>query len=187
MGKLWDNVKHQDVLQAIELFDKQRGSYPEPRNTFLIYNNRKYPAKHIRGLAFKIANQKEISKSEYSGGDETAKFYKKLGFTVEYKLNTLEPKPTTSNKDIQPVIESKKTPSLNGRRLSVVSQKNALQKLLQRHFGCIEIEKKFVWLKTPDHNNLPNEYKSIAENLLKYTEIKTAFLNLTFRYPATLF
>lgn len=167
MSKLWDNIKHQDVIKAIELFDQQRDSYPEPRNTFLIYNNKKYPAKHVRGLAFKIANQKEISKSEYSGGDETAKFYKKLGFTVEYKKNTLEPKPI-SNKDIQPVIESRKTPSLNGRRLSVVSQKNALQKLLQRHFGCIEIEKKFVWLKTPDHNNLPQEYKPIVENLLKY-------------------
>jgi len=107
MNKLWSNVKSLDVLKAIDLFERQRDSYPEPRNTFLIYNNKKYPAKHIRGLAFKVANNKEISKSEYSGGDETSKFFKKLGYTVEYKKDTLEPK-HVSNSDIQPVLKVKR-------------------------------------------------------------------------------
>ena len=51
----------------------------------------KYPAKHIRGLAYFVANKKEISKSEYSGGQETETFLKKLGFTVQYKKDTLKP------------------------------------------------------------------------------------------------
>ncbi|MCB0541626.1 MAG: hypothetical protein KDE33_29235, partial [Bacteroidetes bacterium] len=66
MNKLWDNITASDVKKAIELFDRTNENYPEPRNTFLIFNDKKYPAKHIRGLAYFIANKKEISKSEYS-------------------------------------------------------------------------------------------------------------------------
>ncbi|MBS1754400.1 MAG: hypothetical protein KF741_06455 [Ferruginibacter sp.] len=167
MSKLWKNVTSKDVLQAIALFDRLRDNYPKPKNTFLLHNKKKYPAKHIRGLAYKIANKKEISKDDYNGGEETAKFFRKLGFTVEYKKNTIAPK-QIANGDVQPVVASRETPSLKGGKLSVVSQKNALQKLLQKHYGCIEIEKKFPWLKTPDPNNLPKEYTQIADNLLKY-------------------
>ena len=167
MSELWGKVKYEDVLKAIKLFEKQQDSYPKAKNTFLIYNNKEYPAKHIRGLAYKIVNKTEISKSDYSGGEETANFFKNLGFNVEYKKNTLKPK-LVSILTILPVIKNKNILRLSGKKLNVVSQKNALQKLLQKHFGCIEIEKKFNWLKTPDHTNLPNEYRLIAENLLKY-------------------
>jgi hypothetical protein len=92
MKKLWDNIKASDIIRAIELFDRTNENYPEPRNTFLIYNDKKYPAKHIRGLAYFIANKKEISKREYSGGQETATFFKKLGFTVQYKKDTAQAK-----------------------------------------------------------------------------------------------
>ncbi|MCK9321715.1 MAG: hypothetical protein M0P32_06915 [Bacteroidales bacterium] len=74
MNKLWKNVKESDVKKAIKKFDTQKEKYPEPKNTFLIYNEKRYPAKHIRGIAYKIANKKEILKSEYSGGKETADF-----------------------------------------------------------------------------------------------------------------
>lgn len=167
MNKLWDNITEKEVLKAIELFDTTRERYPEPRNTFLIYNNKKYPAKHIRGLAYLVANNKEISKNDYSGGQETANFFRKLGFKVEYEKSTLKPKTVTKN-----------TPNVSGlekpdekrviKRLNAVSQKNALQKLLQKHFGHIETEKKFDWLKTPNHDNLPEEYREIVSALSKY-------------------
>ena len=160
MIKLWSNVSRQDIIKAIELFDKQHDSYPEPRNTFLLYNHKKYPAKHIRGLAYQIANKTEISKSEYNGGQETAIFFMQHGFTIDYKRATI--KPTTNSKT--PTKDKKSI----AKRLNVVTQKNALQKLLQKYFGIIETEKKFDWLKTPDHNNLPKEYESVAINLLKY-------------------
>ena len=162
MDNLWNNVIEQDVLTAIRLFDRNHERYPEPRNTFLLYNDKKYPAKHIRGMAYQVANGRAISKSEYSGGQETANFFKKLGFSVQYKKETLQTKPISKSKD------NTSNKQLIGKRLNVVSQKNALQKLLQQHFGVIETEKKFDWLKTPDHNNLPKEYKAVAKALIKY-------------------
>jgi hypothetical protein len=219
MNNLWKNVTKEDVIKAIEIFDSSHETYPEPRNTFLIYNNKKYPAKHVRGMAYKVANKREISKNDYSGGQETADFLRKLGFTVEYKKGTLKPQSFSETPTNEPEIkkisnqrssrrfkelfqrivhffrklsftlEQKKrtiepqsiseTPTnepeikkLNkqrsSRRLNVVSQKNALQLLLQKHYGHIETEKKFDWMKTPNIQSLPEEYKEIVSALSKY-------------------
>lgn len=159
MKKLWDNVKASDVKKAIKFFDNDLENFPQPKNTFLIYNGKKYPAKHIRGIAYKIANKEEILKSEYSGGKETSDFFKKLGFDIEYNKEIIIP-----NVKEQFKFEKKKT----SKKLDVVSQKNALQLLLQKYFGYIEVEKKFEWLKTPDCNNIPKEYISIVSSLEKY-------------------
>ena len=165
--KLWDKITDKDVIKAIELFDRTNENYPEPRNTFLVYNDKKYPAKHIRGLAYFVANQEGISKNEYSGGQETANFFKKLGFTVLYKNETIQ-KQTEIDVPVQPLKAKVFNEPKVSHKLSVVSQKNALQMLLQKHFGHIETEKKFDWLKTPNHENLPKEYEGIASALLKY-------------------
>lgn len=85
MSNLWNNVKAQHVIEAIGLYDKQEVKHKPALNTFLLYNNREYPAKHIRGLAYKIANNKEISTNDYTGGEETAIFLTRLGFSVRYK------------------------------------------------------------------------------------------------------
>lgn len=166
MKKSWNNITAIDVKKAIELFDKKNENYPEPRNTFLIYNDKKYPAKHIRGLAYLIANKEEISKSEYSGGEETVNFLTKLGFTVQYKNKKIE-QPIAQKEEIK-LGESKQIQTTVSKKLNVVSQKNALQRLFQKHFGHIETEKKFEWLKTPDHNNLPKEYLPIVKALSNY-------------------
>lgn len=166
MKKLWDNITASDVKKAIEFFDKTQENYPEPRNTFLIFNDKKYPAKHIRGLAYYVANKKEISKSEYSGGQETANFFKKLGFSVQYKKETL--KPTETLRQISKPTKQIEPPKRTSKKLNVVSQKNAIQRLLQKHYGHIETEKKFEWLKTPNHNELPKEYLPIVKALSNY-------------------
>lgn len=159
MKRLWNNVKAIDIKKAIELFDKKKEKYPQPKNTFLIYNGRKYPAKHIRGLAYYIANKIEILKSEYNGGKETSDFFKKLGFDVEYNKEII-----TTNSNDKFRFEERKI----SKKLDVVSQKNALQLLLQKYFGYIEVEKKFEWLKTPDFNNISKEYLPIVSSLEKY-------------------
>ncbi|MEM5798589.1 MAG: hypothetical protein QXP39_00890 [Candidatus Aenigmatarchaeota archaeon] len=159
MKNLWKNVKREHVISAIQKFEKLNPDYPRPRNTFLVYNGRRYPAKHIRGLAFEIANNKEIKKNEYGGGQETVNFFKKLGFEIEY------------NKTRVKKISAKK--EVISKKLSVVEQKNALQRALQKRFGIIETEKKFEWLKTPDPEQLPIEYKKIVDALIKYRNQKT--------------
>lgn len=92
MNQLWSNISKKDVIKAIELFDKQKENFPEPRNTFLLYNNRKFPAKHIRGLAYEVANKQTIPKNEFNGGKETANFFLNLGFKVEYRMKKLTSK-----------------------------------------------------------------------------------------------
>ncbi len=163
----WDKITRGDVIKAIELFDVSHKPYTEPRNTFLIFNNKKYPAKHIRGMAYLIANKQEISKRKFSGGEETVKFFTRLGFQVEYHKNTLKPR-TTPNATPERKIVAKADATPTRRRISAVSQKNALQRLLQEHYGKIETEKKFDWLRTPDQNSLPPEYVKIVDALSAY-------------------
>ena len=159
MKNLWKNVRREHVIKAIQEFEKSNLDYPKARNTFLIYNHKKYPAKHIRGLAFEIANNREIKKSEYSGGKETVNFFIKLGFEVEYKRSR-----------IKEIAEKKED---FRKKLSAVEQKKAFKKALKREFGIIGTEKKFEWLRTPDPKQLPKEYKKIVKALIKYRNQKT--------------
>jgi len=167
MSIFWNNITKEDVIKAIELFDSIQDTYPEPLNTFLLYNNKKYPAKHIRGLAYLIANNKEISKNDYSGGQETANFFRKRGFTVQYKKETLKPKKAA--KDTTKVNDLKHADGKKIiKRLTAKSQKKALLRLLQKHYENVEKEKKFGWLRTPNCDSLPDEYKEIVSALSKY-------------------
>lgn len=74
---------------AIEKYDKA-GVEAYSRNTFLVYNNKKYPAKHIRAMAYEVAFNESADKSKFTGGKETVNFFEKLGFTVDYKSNGQE-------------------------------------------------------------------------------------------------
>ena len=86
MGKIaWDKITREDVIKAIQVFERDNPEYPESRSTFLLFNKKKLPAKHIRGMAYKEAFGTEISKNDYAGGMETVRFFRKLGFDVFYK------------------------------------------------------------------------------------------------------
>ncbi|MEG2290853.1 MAG: hypothetical protein RSA29_07465 [Clostridium sp.] len=179
----WMDIKWEDVIKAIEIFNNENPEYPSPKSTFLIYNGKKLPAKHIRGMAYKVAYGKEISKNDFGGGMETVRFFERLGFEVFYtgisehidtksamkqkqqkqkvekKIEKVQSKLLESGKQIS--ISTIKIPSKAG-----IEQKNALQLLLNRMFnGDIVCEKTFPWLKTPDaiEGDYENLYKSISE------------------------
>ena len=84
MGFDWKSVTREHVLKAIDMFLKYEPEYPEAKNTFLIHNGKKLPAKHIRGMAYEVAHGVEISKQDFTGGKETVKFFERLGFEVNY-------------------------------------------------------------------------------------------------------
>lgn len=84
----WSEITKEDVIKAINKFDEEYIKFPEAKCTFLLYNNKKYPAKHIRGMAYEIAFGEEIKKSEFSGGAETVKFFERLGFIMNYTGKT---------------------------------------------------------------------------------------------------
>jgi hypothetical protein len=66
------------------------------RSTFLVLNDRTYPAKFIRGLAYRLATGVELDASrDYAGGLETARFFDGLGFVTRLDPSTDQsPAPT---------------------------------------------------------------------------------------------
>ena len=178
MGKInWDNVTRDHVIKAIEKFIEENPEYPSPRNTFLLYEGKKLPAKHIRGMAYEIANHAGISKDDYAGGLETKRFFEKRGFGVQYTGRNKKDESVCAEKAEVPdeILEEKREivnhiPSNDRIRISskeVVDQKNALQLILNKMFdGNIVSEKTFSWMKTPV--KVEDEYKNLYDTLSEY-------------------
>lgn len=80
----WGNIKSEHIIEAIRKFDREHSKVPSSRTTFLKFEGKQYPAKHIRAMAYKIANGVEISKADFHGGIQTVKFFNDLGFDVMY-------------------------------------------------------------------------------------------------------
>lgn len=83
----WSRVKESHVKEACSQHDKGDRQPKRPaRNTFLILDGKRYPAKFIRGLAYEIATRDELDpNTDYTGGVETLNFFRTLGFIIEYK------------------------------------------------------------------------------------------------------
>lgn len=86
---------------------------------------------------------------------------------ITISINTDKPLIISEIKEVEKPKVQKEVKKAD-KKLNVVSQKNDLQKLLQKHYGIIEIEKKFDWLKTPNQDNLPKEYLQIVKALSEY-------------------
>lgn len=178
----WKVITREDVIKAIKIFLAENPQHPFPKNTFLVYKGNKLPAKHIRGMAYKVAYRKEISKNDFGGGMETVKFFKRLGFEMYYtgKSDVSKTEPPTKQKPKK--VFNKEKPSKSSRvpinnttkgdkiRISskaVLEQKNALQLLLNKIFnGDIVCEKSYPWLKTPE--KIEGEYENIYKGLYEY-------------------
>jgi hypothetical protein len=83
----WKQVTVDHVRAACRMFDSGTAQPKRPaRNTVLILAGRRYPAKFIRGLAYKIATGTELNPSrDYSGGQETVRFFSRLGLITVYQ------------------------------------------------------------------------------------------------------
>ncbi|MDO5156629.1 MAG: nitrilase-related carbon-nitrogen hydrolase [Eubacteriales bacterium] len=205
MAKLnWVEITKDDVVMAIENFLNDNPEYPEPRSTFLVYEGKKLPAKHIRGMAYQEHYGVEIAKSEFGGGSETVRFFERLGFDMEYhgattikksepkkvekKQEPIEKKELVVEKMVEvtkPKIEVCEKEVLKEKIVipskKVIEQKNALQLILNRMFdGDIVCEKTYEWLKTP--NDITGPYKKLYDALSAYRGDTTfAKKNVTLR------
>ncbi len=183
----WTNITRDDVLKAINIFNMDNPEYPEPKVTFLIYKNQKLPAKHIRGMAYKVAYGKDIKKSDYGGGMETVRFFERLGFEMHYTGKTKrEDNKTGGKKKLKegkgkidlpakagpnPDVETKPVKTAIPLK-DVIEQKNALQLLLNIIFnGDLVCEKTFPWLKSP--SSIEGSYKDLYKALSDYRGDKT--------------
>ncbi len=95
----WAVVKKEHVKEACRRFDDGEEPCRPALNTFLLYEDKRYPAKFIRGLAYKITTGKKLNPLDYSGGVDTVRFFKKLGFETEYKGKIVKGNQSSSKKD----------------------------------------------------------------------------------------
>lgn len=103
----WRDINREDVINAIRYFFENNPEYPEPRSTFLVYNGKKLPAKHIRGMAYKEHYGVEIRKGDFSGGMETVKFFERLGFEVDYSKSYVKKIGKTGTAKKLQIVEKK--------------------------------------------------------------------------------
>lgn len=188
----WSEVKKEHVDTAIKMFLAEYEKHPPAQNTYLIHHGRLLPAKHIRGLAYKVAFNQEISKTDYTGGKETADFFLQRGFRIRYKGEILEPEPLKEEPKIivKPKISKPKKvklldiPTEKKIKISakgVIEQKNALQKILNKLYdGDIVSEKTFEWMRTP--SVIDGDFKKVYDSLVNYRGDKNfAKKNMTLR------
>jgi hypothetical protein len=87
----WEHVSHDDVVRAIEEYDRLG---PEsffgahgfaPTTTYdLRWQERRYPPKAILGTAYELATGQRLAAGDFEGGKSGAvKVLEKLGFTVQ--------------------------------------------------------------------------------------------------------
>ena len=203
----WLDITKEDVVRAIEKFLAYNPEYPEPRSTFLVYDGKKLPAKHIRGMAYTEHYGVEISKADFGGGQETVRFFERLGFEVAYSKPNAVTEVKSNEKSIQkvdkqvveeldpiverqaasaPIIKEESEAITTSGKISipskgVIEQKNALQLILNKMFdGDIVCEKTYLWLKTP--TEIEGAYKKLFDALSSYRG-NTAFAkkNVTLR------
>jgi 5-methylcytosine-specific restriction enzyme A len=77
------NINKEHVIEAIQKIDKE--GVPERRESTrftLSYGGKYYPPIYVISIANIFANGEEYSSSMFSGGDETNRFLKGLGFSI---------------------------------------------------------------------------------------------------------
>jgi hypothetical protein len=87
----WSRVTLEHVRRACEMYDSGAAQPKRPaQSTFLLLNGKTYPAKFIRGLAYRLAMGVEIDPNRgYSGGAETARFFQGLGLATQQGPSSL--------------------------------------------------------------------------------------------------
>jgi hypothetical protein len=87
----WDHVSRDDVLRAIQEYDRlgperffaEHGFGPS-RTYELVWDKRSYPHKAILGTAYEFATGQRLSSGDFEGGKAGAvRVLGKLGFTIE--------------------------------------------------------------------------------------------------------
>lgn len=85
-----ENIGRDDVLRAIDEIDKFGvPSRRDAKKYSVSYKGKEYPPKYVLTLANKYANGFELEPSEFSGGEMSHKFLKRLEFQIVLKGSNL--------------------------------------------------------------------------------------------------
>ncbi len=158
----WSLVTVDHVRQACDLYDGGAATPRRPaKSTFLVYNGKTYPAKFIRGLAYRIATGIELDPSkDFTGGDETARFFANLGLATSASATTTAATPPPASPP-----PSVLTPVTSPSPRRYEPQKQALFDLLNKRFSTVECEAEFSWLVVPRQDELKEPLASIFQAL----------------------
>jgi hypothetical protein len=91
MTVVWDRVTRDDVLRAIQEYDRlgPEGFFAAhgfaPTTTYdLVWDERRYPPKAILGTAYELATGQRLASGDFEGGKSGAvAVLGRLGFTVQ--------------------------------------------------------------------------------------------------------
>ena len=141
----WKLVTSAHVELACDDCDAGDKPASPSRNTFLLARGSRYPAKFIRGRAYRIATGNELDPNrDYSGGQETVRFLVERGFAVEYRGETHLPGSVLPHKgNSKPSRRPHQDPA------SPRFQKATLERLLRERDGGLQTEARFPWLTVP--------------------------------------
>jgi hypothetical protein len=131
------------------------------KSTFFSQNGKTYPAKFIRGLAYRLATGVELDPSrDYSGGLETVKFFESLGLSTRDEPPSDPEEPTAVSTPALSVEAPLRAP-----REHREPQKRALSELLRQRFGLVETEAEFPWLTVPAPGDMDETIATIFHAL----------------------
>jgi|ERR1700683_1748407 hypothetical protein len=89
----WDHVTHDDVLHAIQEYDRLgpkeffSAHGFAPTTTYeLVWDERRYPPKAILGTAYELATGQRLSSGDFEGGKSGAvRVLGQLGFNIQHR------------------------------------------------------------------------------------------------------
>lgn len=157
------NINQAHVIKAIREIDKN--GIPKGRKSKkfqLSYNGKYYPPKYVISLANKYANGVELEPSEFSGGQETNNFLKKLGFEVmKFHPSREFAKPSPVERKMGEGKELRHDERCH-------ECKNTIKRMLGRIYGGVEVNYRFnVGTKPEDYKDVPfySQLKEIFSEL----------------------
>ncbi|RLG90054.1 MAG: hypothetical protein DRO36_06730 [Candidatus Hecatellales archaeon] len=130
------NIKREHVIKAIE--EIKRNGIPkgsDSRKFLLEFNGKYYPPKYVISLANKYANGETLDPARFSGGKETNKFLRNLGFNVvELSISKKTIKPFRGReRKLSNIHHDERCPKC----------KETIRRLLEEIYGRVEKNYKF--------------------------------------------
>ena len=157
------NIEREHIIKAIREIDLNGIPLGRESKKFcLIFKGKQYPPKYVLSLANRFANDEELDPSEFSGGQETNNFLKKLGFDIAkiFPFDTF----------VMPISSQKKTFEEIQKKHNerCPKCKNTSEIMLKKIYGDVKRNYKFqVSTNVKDYKDIPF-----------YQELKAIFLEL---------
>lgn len=159
------NIEREHIIKAIrEINSNEIPPGRESRKFCLIFEGKQYPPKYVLSLANKFANGEELDPSEFSGGQETNNFFKRLEFDISGT--------PLSGTFVMQISSQKRTFEVTQKRHNerCPECKNTIERMLKKIYGDVKSNYGFeVSTNVNDYKDVPfsQELKKILFELQK--------------------